>query len=361
MIGDRPSYNDWASRIVSVDRNAGDEFYLIGGCAEGDEIPSSDIFRMELKSMRWTNLTDQTKFPGSSGFWGNHVVHKPIPAVHSPAISAFYSVGRRFLLSFGGRQGKEGPPSQDLIGLDLDSLIWSIIPVEGGAVRGRMSATMVVVGQKLFIFGGLGWNKDAGECEVVNTFSVAECTGDENYGHWMWLVRDLDYPAGVPSLGFCNLQGIPVYEGKKILLTAGRLKNDEPFSLSGQTCVLFSPTNYSFQTQAHTPGDFPEDVGWYFLDALTITTPSDASALPSQAPAAQFVAWTPYDHDSLVPELWRYTLPPEEDCRSLNLREQMWGMRLDFAMFAVIGGRHFFFARDSETSTTYTTCVEIKL
>lgn len=100
---------------------------------------------------------------------------------------------------------------------------------------------------------------------------------------------------------------------------------------------------------------------WYFLDALPITTPLDGPALSYQTPTAQLVAWIPYDHDNLIPEIWRYALPPEEGCRSLNLRERMWGMRLDFQMFALIGGRHFFFARDSETSATYTTCVEIKL
>lgn len=151
--------------------------------------------------------------------------------MRSPAIAIFFSVGRRFLLSFGGRLGIEGSPSQDLVALDLDSLIWSIVPIQGNAVRGRMSATMVVIGQQIFIFGGLGLNNTTSEYEVLNSFFVAECTCDENYGSWAWLVRDQDYPTGVPSLGFDNLQGIPVYDGKKILLTSGRLNSEEVCAL----------------------------------------------------------------------------------------------------------------------------------
>lgn len=57
MIGNRPFWNDSALRIVTTNRNGGHELYLVGGCAQGDDDPSSDIYRMELKTMEWTNLT----------------------------------------------------------------------------------------------------------------------------------------------------------------------------------------------------------------------------------------------------------------------------------------------------------------
>lgn len=82
--------------------------------------------------------------------------------------------------------------------------------------------------------------------------------------------------------------------------------------------------------------------------------------LPYQVSSAWLVAWIPYDNNHFVPEVWKYTLPPDENCRCLNLRERMWGLR-DIQTFAVIADRHFFFARDSEQSATYTTCVEIVL
>lgn len=107
--------------------------------------------------------------------------------------------------------------------MDLDTNIWFVVPLQGGPVRPRMSATMVTIGQRLYIFGGLGWDEKARECqEVLDTFSVAECTGDANDRQWRWLVQDRPYPDGVPSLGFQHLHAMPVYSGKKILLTAGR-------------------------------------------------------------------------------------------------------------------------------------------
>ncbi|KAF7968163.1 hypothetical protein HWV62_31750 [Athelia sp. TMB] len=122
---------------------------------------------------------------------------------------------------------------------------------------------------------------------------------------------------------------------------------------------MFSPVNYSFQSQAHTSGNFPENLAWYFSDALSADTPTNGRAARYQAPSIRLVAWIPHGDDDLIPELWTYTLSPEENCQCLNLRERMYGLRLDFQMFALLGGRHLFFARDSEDCTTYTTCVEV--
>ena len=95
------------------------------------------------------------------------------------------------------------------------------------------------------------------------------------------------------------------------------------------------------------------------MDSLTAERNPDNPTIHYQTPAARLVAWIPYGDDDLVPELWTHTLSPEENCHSLNLRAQMYDMKLDFQMFALLDGRHFFFARDSEHSNTYTTCVEL--
>lgn len=122
------------------------------------------------------------------------------------------------MLLFGGQQ--KNRLCADLIAVDLESLTWFIIPVEGGSVAARMSASMVTVKDRVYIFGGTGSRC----CRTLDTYSVAEYTNLDR--KWQWIVRDEPYPEHVPSLGY-DLGVVPVYGGKKILLIAGRDNNTD--------------------------------------------------------------------------------------------------------------------------------------
>jgi hypothetical protein len=52
MIGDLPSFNDWANHVVE-----GNYLYMFGGCRPSDSDPTSDFYRWDTQSMRWSNLT----------------------------------------------------------------------------------------------------------------------------------------------------------------------------------------------------------------------------------------------------------------------------------------------------------------
>lgn len=120
------------------------------------------------------------------------------------------------MLVFGGR--KNNSLKTDLIAVNLESLVWFYITVEGGPIVARMSASMVTVKDHIYIFGGLA-SQAKNAYITLNTFCVAEHTNQDQ--KWRWIVRDQAYPEHIPSLGY-DLGVVPVYDGKKILLIAGR-------------------------------------------------------------------------------------------------------------------------------------------
>lgn len=129
------------------------------------------------------------------------------------------------MLLFGGR--KKNALSANLIAVDLENLTWFIIPIdsEGGPATARMSASMVAVKDRIYIFGGMGLHA-RNSYKTSNTYCVAEYTNHDR--KWRWIVRDEPYPEHIPSLGY-DLGAVPVYDGKKILLMAGR-KDDTDVS-----------------------------------------------------------------------------------------------------------------------------------
>ena len=153
--------------------------------------------------------------------FGDQSVIKPLPRLHQPAIASFYVGQKKFMLLFGGVNKKT--LSSDLIAVNLDELTWFIVQVEGAPVTTRTSSRMVTVGNRVFIFGGVG-----GDSKFLDTYCVAEYNNHDM--KWRWTVRDKPYPAHVPSLGQ-NLEAVSVYGGKKILLTAGR-DDDQDVSLN---------------------------------------------------------------------------------------------------------------------------------
>lgn len=148
--------------------------------------------------------------------FGDQPITKPLPCLHQPAIALFHIGLKRFMLLFGGRNKRT--LSSELIAVNLDELTWFTIQIEGAPATPRRSSSMAAIGNRLFIFGGVGLNGGS-ENKVLNTYCVAEYTNHDM--KWRWIVRDKPYPDHVPSLGW-DLNATSVYGGKKILLTAGR-------------------------------------------------------------------------------------------------------------------------------------------
>jgi hypothetical protein len=148
--------------------------------------------------------------------FGDQPVTQPLPCLHQPAIALFHVGLKKFLLLFGGRNKET--LSRDLIAVNLDELTWFIVQVEGASVLPRQSSSMVVIDNRLFIFGGIGLSGRR-DNEILNSYCVAEYSNHDT--KWRWIVRDEQYPDHIPSLGQ-DSRAISVYGGKKILLTAGR-------------------------------------------------------------------------------------------------------------------------------------------
>ena len=83
----------------------------------------------------------------------------------------------------------------------------------------------------------------------------------------------------------------------------------------------------------------------------------DTSAFAT--PSVIISGWIRYNGNYLVPELWKYSLPPDETCECLNLREKLWALDLDMQSFVVVGGRSFLLGRGSDNDLVWNTCVEV--
>ena len=82
------------------------------------------------------------------------------------------------LLLFGG--GGDGTYFNDLWRFDCQGLKWNTATVEGSTPEPRAYHTAVIVGQRLFIFGG--WNGDA----FINDLSILEAHGDAEDCRFAW-------------------------------------------------------------------------------------------------------------------------------------------------------------------------------
>jgi len=187
-----------------------------------------------------------------------------------------------------------------------------------------------------------------------------------------------------------------VYDGKKILLTMGRIKDENPIDLSPETTVLFHTIHHTFQAQTGTIGDLPKNVAWYQLQNLSPALGRSASKArlpPSRSrvnrqPTERLIsgsstvhftgpnkpttssvlmcAWIPHADEYLVPEVWQYVLPPDERIRCLDLREKLWNLDLDLQMFIVSGSRLFLMGYErppgaDEEDPVWNVCVEMFL
>ncbi|KAJ7140061.1 hypothetical protein C8R43DRAFT_1018808 [Mycena crocata] len=265
---------------------------------------------------------------------------------------------------FGGSDDARNVKS-DMIAVDLDLLTWWVVNVQGNPIhpiRPRLSASMVAINDRLFIFGGRDEFEDDYDPPrpppLIPTYSIAHYTAQTG---WRWQFSDLPAPL---NLGY-SIQATPVYNGQKILLMQGRVQNPKRINLSAQSTIFFHTQNHTFQDASTTVGKFPDKLAWYDLGSLVagppppalppaagINDPDPFVPLPNFPPSAVIVGWIKRLHDDseenvLVPEVWQYLLPPVERIRCLDLvndfyyleRDFEYAADFDFHSFILIGNR----------------------
>lgn len=142
----------------------------------------------------------------------NTLERRKLPALTEPAVSFMSVGGGTYFFLFGGYDTENS--TSELIAVDLDLLIWWFVDVQGTPLRPRLSASMVAVDNRLFIFGG----RENFDSPGIRTYSIAEYTPRTR---WTWRVSDAPLPPDLPLLGY-GIQSTPVFNGQKILLTRGR-------------------------------------------------------------------------------------------------------------------------------------------
>ncbi|KAL0945850.1 hypothetical protein HGRIS_012133 [Hohenbuehelia grisea] len=400
FTGDLPPYNDWSKFIVDHERS---HLYVYGGTRPGDILntPTNDLYRCDMNTLVWTNLTNSVRlfFPSGSAD------ADAIPVRAHAAATFMKHDNCRYLVLFGGFSPKESCISPTLVFLDVDSLVWTLVtpkplpapePLE---LQGRIHAAIVAVRNQIFIFGGIS----KFEGEPLRTFCVAELQA----GVWSWVIYNREYPPEVPDLGVYTI-ATSVYNGANILLTMGRPSTRERISLSANTSVLFHTTHHEFQCESSTRGEFPKGAGWYEICSLSrglpcrplappptppkprgrpprkpVLRPQTSEHRPLVLPApplahhppfaerAIICAWVPIAEGSdFVPDFWLYTLPPVKEVCCLNVREYIMDLDLRLEAFVVVGERIFMLGFDGPEDDSqsdgpnaegvYNMCVEVR-
>jgi hypothetical protein len=140
-------------------------------------------------------------------------------------------------------------------------------------------------------------------------------------------------------------------------------------SLSSDKFVLFHTRHHTFQVQSSTVGQFPQACAWYQLRSYTPALPSVAPQTPRRRrstmssslqvmpqqhvpESALLCAWTshPTEPNFLVQEIYRYMLPPYEECRCLNVWRQLWDTDLDLQAFVIVNGRPLLMGFDGDVN-----------
>ncbi|KAJ7337519.1 hypothetical protein DFH08DRAFT_705312 [Mycena albidolilacea] len=363
LTGDAPFFNDWETSAVDQRQ---EKIYMYGGIRPYDDknMPSSDFHCLDLKTNQWLDLTDSLKFrprnyvynPFAKKAEHDILQCRQLPSLTETA-SALVSVGGgTYFLLFGGHNTKN--TTSDLIAVDLDLLVWWVVKVQGTPLLPRMSASMVAVDNRLFVFGGRETFID--ETPGIPTYSVAEYNP---HTQWTWTISDAPLPPDLRLLGY-GIQSTPVFKGQKILLTQGST-DEKPIDMSRASTIFFHTENHTFQDARTTMGHFPQAMSWYRLASLVPPSKHAAPKRPRgrprnnpdplpQIPAAVHALWAHDFPDSvvivawvqhtvgsedLVPEAWQYILPPGERIRCLNLREKLWDLNLDLQTFVAVGSR----------------------
>lgn len=121
--------------------------YVFGGYVKGSK--SNDLWSYHFETGEWTELDAGDYFITDPKYHKNHAGEKPVPRIGAGIIYHNQS-----LYLYGGHD-EQNEKLEDLWKFDLTTNQWSIIEVEGNKPTGRNGHTMVVINNKIVMFGGI--------------------------------------------------------------------------------------------------------------------------------------------------------------------------------------------------------------
>ena len=142
--------------------------------------------------------------------------------------------GTSIIFIFGGFNIDEDKAVSTLIAVDVINLEWWYVNVEGGNVAGRINPVVVAAEQKLFIFSGYRKFSKT-DTKPFQSYSIA--TYQLDLHRWQWEARDVPNSGSIPPDHHIFSAGMAVYNGKKILLTPGKLYYSEEKEASHFYCT----------------------------------------------------------------------------------------------------------------------------
>ncbi|KJA23944.1 hypothetical protein HYPSUDRAFT_66037 [Hypholoma sublateritium FD-334 SS-4] len=387
--GDCPPYNDWGSILEDVHNQ---KIYMFGGTRPDDNLcyPTADFYCCDVQTMKWINLTNSLIYRKPSDPFSEverRPARKKLPRLSYPGCTLLRIHDSSFAFIFGGYDASLEKSHSGAIIVDLESRAWWNLPIEGRNISARIDPSVVAIGNKVYIFGG--YRQFGDDPKPHNSLSIAEYLPDQ--GIWKWAVQDEPYSAPVP-VGHVFGRACPVYNGTKILLTPGRLTDDNPIHFSQNNIFFYHTTHKRFQlATADFTGDFPRNISFYSLGRLqlgaaTMPNPSPArtasshleihvpvqskrprgrprkyapaAELPATAPPALIsapatasvvsvsssvyvCAWVPVPNtEYIAPEVWQLHLSPDELVECMGVSQKISDLDCDFqGCMTVSGGR----------------------
>ncbi|KAF9020618.1 hypothetical protein BDZ89DRAFT_1116320 [Hymenopellis radicata] len=304
-----PKFNDWVNVVVDSDNG---QLVMYGGTAV-DDGESNQFHILDIETMTW----------------------KPLPKLIKATFELFKtSTGRRFVLSFGGVESPSGETSSKIVAIDLDQLVWFYVRVQGGEVTPRVNVAMVVVKNRLYIFGGR--DEIDAEANSCRSYSIAEYDDDNG---WSWIAADVPYAAEV-DVGYDGTV-IPIYDGLKILLGPGRQRvGKQRVSTSSRPLVLVPYEHRTFSALPPLVGALPDVVSWYWMQAAAAINDG------SRSDDAVIAGWVQHRTEDLVPDIWRFNFE-DETISCLNLRSHIGDLDLDLHCFAAFKDRFLLLGHDN--------------
>jgi hypothetical protein len=150
------------------------------------------------------------------------LVNQALPAIGHPAAAIVrISPQRPLIFLFGGHGQLKGVPLNTMVAIDPTSEKWWYVDIEGEPPLPRIGASMVSVGNQLFIFDGIAGLTTP--LEYIMSYSILEYTCNKTRGTWRWVKTDVAYPVDIQwgrgGHGWASAHA--VYEGKMILLLLG--------------------------------------------------------------------------------------------------------------------------------------------
>ncbi|KAJ7856957.1 hypothetical protein B0H14DRAFT_703945, partial [Mycena olivaceomarginata] len=170
LKGEQPILNDWESFVID---HRHERLYSYGGVRPCDRTiaPTSDFHCLDLRTMVCRNLCPVLRFRSLACTQEDQLEFKKLPALMEPASALVSLAGGTYMFLFGGHDPESQAPTANLISIDLDLFIWWYTDVRGTPIVPRMSATMLAIRNRLFIFAGrTQWNDDS---PAIATYSVA--------------------------------------------------------------------------------------------------------------------------------------------------------------------------------------------